>query len=208
MMSLHNVCVQRLFVLGGVVASLPVAREPKRNNHCNCAWINRWTTEQPYVLPFPVLLPCVLVQKVFVAVSLSTCSAHVLFSNLMRSYQTVLPDCLWMHSHDFPGGWKTFLLKVSRRRSGNICKGFPGGFLSPPRWGIGSCARSLAWGADLSSLMCLPYMSLDVVWYLKQRGQTLLAGSYWRLSPCFAMCWLKALEKNFVQRSEIKTLHF
>ena len=108
MMSLHDMGVQRLFVLRGVVASLPVAREPKRNNHCNCAWTYFWTTNQPYVLPLPVLLPCVLVQKVFVAVSLSTGSAHVLFSNLMRSYQTVLPDCLWIHSHGFPGGWKTF----------------------------------------------------------------------------------------------------
>ena len=89
-MSLHNVGVQGLFVLGGVVATLPIAREPKRKSCYNCAR----TTYQPYMLPFPVLLPCVLVQKVFVAVSLSTGGAHVLFSNLMRSYQTVLPDCL------------------------------------------------------------------------------------------------------------------
>ena len=93
-MSLHDMGVQRLFVLGRVVATLPVAREPKMKSCCNCAWINRRTAKQPYVLPFPMLLPCVLVQKVFVAVSLSTGGAHVLFSNLMRSYQTVLPDCL------------------------------------------------------------------------------------------------------------------
>ena len=35
--------------------------------------------EPPYVLSFPMLLPCVLVQQVFVAVPFSTGCAHVLF---------------------------------------------------------------------------------------------------------------------------------
>merc|ERR1719458_347100 len=60
MVPLHDMGVQCLFVLRRVVATLPVAREP-------------------YVLSFPMLLPCVLVQQVFVAVPLSTGCAHVLF---------------------------------------------------------------------------------------------------------------------------------
>ena len=87
---LHDMGVQRLLVLRRVVATLPVAREPIMRadviqfleEKYSCERKQFWKEdmiEPPYVLSFPMLLPCVLVQQVFVAVSLSTGCAHVLF---------------------------------------------------------------------------------------------------------------------------------
>ena len=83
MVPLHNMGVKCLLVLGGVVATLPVAREPKGKQIQKIdSCLRRRFDQLPYVLSFSMLLPCVFIQQVFVAVSFSTSGTHVLFRYL------------------------------------------------------------------------------------------------------------------------------